>query len=373
MTELLRMTELSRTSALASRHRELGSDLEDWNGMGTAWSYDTDPCDEHDAVRESAGLFDMSPLKKVFLRGPDASLVADHVTTRDMTTIYPGKSAYGAILSEQGTICDDAIISNNGNDEWMLCHGSGASMERLLESAAGKNVEIEFDDDLHNISLQGPKALVLLDEHTEVNLGELKYFHHIECTLFGHSCRISRTGYSGERGYEIFADKSVICDIWDKILDFGASKGVMPCSFTALDKVRIEAALLFYGYDMTVEHSPWEVGLGFAVSRKKGVFRGKDAVFALEGKEKILQAGIVINHSDALAGGEKLLLNGKEVGVVNSPCWSHRMEKSLALAHLSPEAVAPGTQLEVVGDNISYTATVETIPFYDPEKKRTHI
>ena len=277
------MTELSRTSALASRHRELGSGLEDWNGMGTAWSYNSDANDEHDAIRQAAGMFDMSPLKKVFVRGPDAAKAVDHVITRDMTTIYPGKSAYGSILTERGTVADDAIIANNGNDEWMHCHGSGDSMNCLLESAAGLNVDIELDDDLHNISLQGPKGMALLDAHTPLDLSQLGYFHHAATELFGHPCRLSRTGYTGERGYEIFADQSVICDIWDNILGHGSNVGVMPCSFASLDKVRIEAALLFYGYDMTDDHSPWEVGLGFTVNRSKGNFRGKDAVFALEG------------------------------------------------------------------------------------------
>ena len=136
------MSDLTRTSVLASRHAALGSGLEDWNGMGTAWSYGTDPDDEHDAIRERAGLFDMSPLKKVFVRGPDAARVVDHVITRDMRRVAPGQSAYGAILTEQGTVCDDAIVANNGGDEWMHCHGSGESMARLQESAAGLDVAI---------------------------------------------------------------------------------------------------------------------------------------------------------------------------------------------------------------------------------------
>jgi aminomethyltransferase len=366
------MSELSRTSALASRHTELGSGLEDWNGMGTAWSYNSDPNDEHDAVREAAGMFDMSPLKKVFVRGPDAARVVDHVITRDMAQIYPGKSAYGAILTEQGTVCDDAIIANNGNDEWMHCHGSGDSMERLRESAVGLNVDIELDDDLHNISLQGPAALSLLNAHTPIELDQMAYFHHQAAELFGHPCRISRTGYSGERGYEIFVAAAVVGEVWDQILGHAADKGVMPCSFASLDKVRIEAALLFFGYDMTAEHTPWEVGLGFTVNRNKGDFRGKQAVIASEGKQRFLAAGISIDHNDALVGGESLKLDGVEVGVINSPCWSHRLNKSLALVHLQPAASQPGTQLEVSGDDFSGTATVEATPFFDADKSRTH-
>ncbi len=366
------MSELSRSSALASRHTALGSGLEDWNGMGTAWSYNSDPNDEHDSIREAAGMFDMSPLKKVFVRGPDATRVIDHVITRDMTTISPGQSAYGAILTEQGTVCDDAIIANNGDDEWMHCHGSGESMQRLQESAAGLNVDIELDDDLHNISLQGPKALQLLDAHTPTDLNEMQYFHHQATQLFGHPCRLSRTGYSGERGYEIFASASVVGDIWDQILGYGADNGVMPCSFASLDKVRIEAALLFFGYDMTAEHTPWEVGLGFTVNQNKGEFRGKPAVLASEGRERFVAAGVSIDHDDALVGGEILNLNGEEVGVINSPCYSHRLNKSLALVHLRPDATQPGTSLDVVSDDFSGTATVDTTPFFNPSKSRTH-
>ena len=366
------MTASPRTSALASRHVELGSGLEDWNGMGTAWSYRSDANDEHDAIREAAGLFDMSPLKKVFVRGPDAARVVDHVITRDLTRVGPGQSVYGAILTGQGTVCDDAIIGNNGGDEWMHCHGSGESMERLQESAEGRDVDIELDDDLHDISLQGPKALQLLDAHTPIDLAAMRYFHHQATELFGHPCRISRTGYSGERGYEIFAASDVVGDIWDQILGHGAPLGVMPCSFAALDKVRIEAALLFFGYDMTAEHTPWEVGLGFTVHRDKGDFRGKQAVLASEGKERFVAAGIASPHEEAWTGGETLTLDGEPVGVLNSPCWSHRLGKSLALVHLRPDAAAAATRLEVVGEDATGSAIVEPIPFFDPDKSRTH-
>ena len=363
------MTESTRTSALASRHRDLGSGLEDWNGMGTAWSYHSDPNDEHDAVRDSAGMFDMSPLKKVFLRGPDASRVTDHVITRDVTRVEPGMSAYGAVLTEQGTVCDDAIISNNGNGEWMHCHGSGESMERLRESAEGFDVDIELDDDLHDLSVQGPKALTFLDAHTPIDLSSLRYFEHEATELFGYPCRISRTGYSGERGYEVFANADVVCNIWDELTGLG----VMPCSFASLDKARIEAALLFFGYDMTPDHTPWEVGLGFTINRNKGEFRGKAAALASEQNPRFIGAGISSVTEDPWAGGETLRHNGTDVGTLNSPCWSHRMNKSLALVHLDPTIAQPGTELEVQGEDFSGQATVEAIPFFDPSKSRTHV
>ncbi|MDW4548360.1 aminomethyltransferase family protein [Defluviimonas sp. D31] len=356
---------LSRTSVLAERHRALGSGLEDWNGMGTAWTYATDPEAEHDAVREAAGMFDMSPLKKVFVRGPEAASVLDHLTTRDISRILPGRSAYLSVLTEAGTMADDAIVSNNGGDDWMIVHGSGDTMALLAASAAGRDVTFALDDDLHDISVQGPNALGLLDAASPDDIGALGYFQHKPTRLFGHPCRISRTGYSGERGYEIFARAEVAGAIWDRL----AETGVMPCSFTALDKVRIEAGLLFYGYDMTEAHTPWEVGLGFTVSQNKGAFRGREALMAAKGREAIRNVGLIVDHGDMLAG--TLALAGEEVGVINSPCWSHRMEKSLALGHVRAD-IADGTVLEVIADGVTTTALVAPLPFHDPEKARTH-
>ncbi|NSY40872.1 aminomethyltransferase family protein [Leisingera sp. ANG59] len=359
--------ELSRTSALASRHIALGSGLEDWNGMGTAWTYSTDPNDEHDAVRERAGMFDMSPLKKVFVRGKDAQAVLDHLTTRDLSNVAPGKAAYLCVLTEAGGIADDAIVSNNGGDEWMIVHGSGDTMALLEASAEGRDVWLEFTDDLHDVSVQGPASLDILNTRCDIDLAGLGYFEHAPAVLFGHPCRISRTGYSGERGYEIFASAAVIADIWDKL----AEAGVMPCSFTALDKVRVEAGLLFYGYDMTEAHTPWEVGLGFTVGATKGDFRGKEAVMASKGREKISNVCLDIDHSEIVEGGETLLLDGEEIGVINSPCFSHRMGKSLALAHVRP-GIAAGTVLRLKGETLQTAATVVGSPVYDPQKTRTH-
>ena len=359
--------ELSRTSALAERHRALGSGLEDWNGMGTAWSYATDPNDEHDAVRDAAGMFDMSPLRKIFVRGPDAMAVLDHATSRDLSKVAPGQSAYLCVLTEQGTLADDAIVSNNGGDEWMIVHGTGQTMQMLTASAKGKAATLEFNDDLHDISVQGPGALEILNAQCSVDLRPLKYFHHTRAALFGHPCRISRTGYSGERGYEVFADKSVVVDIWDQL----AAIGVMPCSFTALDKVRIEAGLLFYDYDMTSDHTPWEVGLGFTVNQSKADFRGKAALMAARNTPGLRNVGLIVDHPDMVNGAEELLLEGRKVGVINSPCYSHRLGQSLALGHVDPD-VTDGTVVTVKGDGIDTTAVISALPFYDPQKSRTH-
>jgi aminomethyltransferase len=361
-----------RNSALAAHHRALGSELEDWNGMGAPWSYTSDPCVEHDAVRTAAGLFDVSGLKKVHVRGSDSLAVVDHLITRDMAVIPIGRSAYGPVLNDDGGICDDAIIFHIAENHHLVVHGSGECRARLEESAAGKDVAIEFDDDLHNISLQGPASVDFLDQHTPIDLPALNYFHQEGTTLFDLPVMISRTGFSGERGFELLAAAEHIVPLWEAILENGASRGIMPCSYTSLDKIRVEAALLFFPYDMTAANTPWEVAFGWAVSRKKGDFRGKEALFAREGQEKVNLIGIVADHGDSVDAGADLLVDGRKVGAVTSPVWSHRLNKSLALAHVEPAAAREGTVYALEGETVSCRATAARIPFHDPEKTRTH-
>jgi aminomethyltransferase len=240
-------------------------------------------------------------------------------------------------------------------------------MALLMASAQGRDVQVSFTDDLHDLSVQGPQSCDILNAHCDIDLAALGYFDHARAKLFGHPCRLSRTGYSGERGYEIFADAAVIGDIWDRLV----AEGVMPCSFTALDKVRIEAGLLFYGYDMTEANTPWEVGLGFAVSKTKGDYRGKDALIAAKGHEAVRNVCLDIEYPEMVAGGATLSLAGNQVGVVNSPCFSHRLNKSLALAHINPE-ISIGTVLTLSADGIETTAVVVPSPIYDPQKANTH-
>jgi len=364
---------VTRHSALEGRHKELGSPLGEWNGMDVPWEYDQDVNEEHKAVRTAAGLFDVSGLKKLHVTGPDALEVLNHVCTRDLSEVYPGKSVYAVILNEEGRITDDCIMFHLFPNDWMMVHGGGTSMDRLTESAAGKNVAFVRDDDLHDISLQGPKAVDFLDRHTPVELRRLRYFHHVPTTLFGRHCLLSRTGYSGERGYEIFAKGGDVVPIWDAILEQGRSQGIVPCSFNCIDMIRVEAALLFYPYDMSEEHTPWEVGLGFAISKgKRADYRGKEALLAAVGKEKIKTFGVVADCSQAVDADSGVYQDGAKVGVVTAPMYSKLTNCSYAMVQLTPALAQPGIELEIRGENVNCRATTATLPFLDPSKsKRT--
>jgi len=371
-----------RHSVLADRHRALGSKLEDWSGMGTAWTYAKDMADEHEAIRTKAGLMDVSGLKKVHVVGPHSHAVINYATTRDVTKIYPGKSAYACMLNDKGYFTDDCILYRTGPNSWMVVHGSGSGNEELQRHAGGRNVALLFDDDLHDLSLQGPVAVDFLDKYVP-GIRQLPYFHHMQTKLFGFPVMISRTGYTGERGYEIFCKAENAVAIWDTILGEGKAMGIVPCAFTVLDWLRVESYLLFYPYDNSEMYpfdnepagdSLWELGLDFTVSPGKTGFRGAIEHFKLKGKERFKIYGLVIDGKTPPDGGAAISQGSQKVGVVTCAMHSRLVGKTMAIVRLAPNLAVPGTKLEVQVGNTTVGAEAQPLPFDDPKKiKRTAI
>jgi aminomethyltransferase len=374
------MTASWRFSALADRHRALGSKLEDWSGMGTAWSYDGDADAEYVAIRTKAGLMDVSGLKKVHVTGPHASHLIDLATTRDVDKIYPGKSAYACMLNEAGKFTDDCILYRTGPNSWMVVHGSGTGHEELTKAATGRDVSIRFDDDLHDLSLQGPLAVNYLAGHVP-GIRDLPYFHHMQTRLFGLPVMISRTGYTGERGYEIFCRGQDAPAIWDRILEEGASLGIIPCRFTTLDMLRVESYLLFYPYDNSQKYpfadegpgdTLWELGLDFTVSPGKTGFRGAEEHYRLKGRERFKIFGVLLEGEAPADEGAPIFRDGRQVGIATCGLYSVLAKRSMAIARLDVDCAHPGTPLEVRNASGPIKATAHSLPFDDPKKlKRT--
>jgi aminomethyltransferase len=372
------MTLSWRTSSLADRHRALGSALEDWNGMGTAWTYAKDMSGEHVAIRTKAGLMDVSGLKKLHLVGPHAISILQQVTTRDVTKLYPGKSVYACMLDDGGHFIEDCIIYRISPNAWMVVHGSGAGHEALTRSVLGRNVAVLFDDDLHDLSLQGPLAVDYLAKHVP-GIRDLKYFNHMQSTLFGRPVMISRTGYTGERGYEIFCKGEDAGLIWDTIVTEGAALGIVPCCFTVLDMLRVESYLLFYPYDNSqmypFESEPpgdslWELGLDFTVSPGKVGFRGAEQHYRLKGRERFKIFGVLVDGHEPTVGGDELYVAGRKVGVITCGMYSRLSKQSMAIARLDVPVAVHGTQLEVRGKAANGGATAHRLPFDDPKKAK---
>ncbi len=371
-----------RYSALADRHRALGSKLEDWNGMGTAWTYAKEVAEDHVAIRTKAGLMDVSGLKKLHLVGPHAAAVLNYAITRDVTKIYPGKSSYSCMLNDAGHFIEDCVAYRTGPNAWMVVHGSGAGHEALSRYVVGRNAALIVDDDLHDLSLQGPLAVDFLAAHVP-GIRDLKYFHHMSTTLFGRPVLISRTGYTGERGYELFCKAEDAGPIWDTILEKGRPLGIVPACFTTLDHLRVESCLLFYPYDMSqmypFEHDPpgdslWELGLDFTVSPGKTDFRGADAHARLKGRERFKIFGVAIEGSVAADMGDAVYAGDEKVGVITCAMVSTLTGKSMAIARLEVSAAVHGTRLEIAGRKVRGPAMAHTLPFDDVTKsKRTAV
>ena len=367
-----------RHSALEDRHRALGSKLEDWNGMGTAWTYAKDVAVDHVAIRTKAGLMDVSGLKKLHMVGPHVAAILQQTTSRDVSKLYPGKSAYATMLNDAGHFIEDCIIYRLGPNNWMVVHGSGAGHETLTAGVVGRNAALLFDDDLHDLSLQGPLAVEFLAKYVP-GIRALKYFHHMPATLFGRPVHISRTGYTGERGYELFCKGEDARHIWDTILIEGEDFGIIPACFSTLDLLRVESYLLFFPYDMSqmypFEKDPpgdtlWELGLDFTVSPGKTDFRGADAHYRAKGKERFKIFGLLVDGHVATDLGDEVYLAGKKVGVITFGMYSTLTKKSMALARLDVPVAVHGTRVEVRGKTVKGPAMAHTLPFDDPEKKK---
>ena len=373
------MTNSWRFSTLGDRHRALGSNLEDWSGMGTAWSYDGDPDAEYMAIRTKAGLMDVSGLKKVHITGPAASHVIERATTRNIEKLMPGRSVYATMLNDAGKFIDDCVIYRTGPNAFMVVHGSGGAHEQLTMAATGRDVAIRFDDNLHDLSLQGPLAVDYLEKHVP-GIRQLPYFAQMQTSLFGKPAMISRTGYTGERGYELFVRGQDAPMIWDRILQEGASMGIIPCRFTTLDMLRTESYLLFFPFDNSEMYpfdnegpgdTLWELGLDFTVSPGKVGFRGAEEHYRLKGKERFKIWGLVLDGTNVPGNGAPVFQNGKKVGVVTQAMYSPLNKHNIAIARLPVDCANDGTKLVVnCSTHGEIAATTHSMPFYDVEKKR---
>ena len=372
------MTASWRFSALADRHRAMGSNLEDWSGMGTAWTYDKDQEEEYLAIRTKAGVMDVSGLKKVHISGAHASHVIDRATTRDVERISPGRASYACMLNDDGKFVDDCVIYRTGANTYMVVHGSGAGHEQLTQAAMGRDVSVRFDDNLHDISLQGPLAVDFLEKHVE-GIRQLNYFAHMPTRLFGHPVTISRTGYTGERGYEIFCRAQDALDIWDTIVEQGASMGIIPTRFTTLDLLRAESYLLFYPFDNSETYpfedegpgdTLWELGLDFTVSEGKTGFRGAEEHYRLKGKERFKIYGLLLDGQEPAEEGAPLLQNGKQVGVATIGMYSSINKHNVAIARMPVDCAQPGTELQVQNSTGLVNCKAAPMPFYDVNKER---
>jgi aminomethyltransferase len=395
---MLRTTPLhSRTSPLCQ-----AQNWRRWAGYLAASSYELHHDREYWAIRSAAALFDVSPLFKYEIAGRDAARFLDRVVTRNVPAAQVGQVLYTPWCDEQGKVMDDGTLHRLDEDRFRLTSAE-PNLRWLHDNAAGFDVTLEDSSDrIAALSLQGPNARTLLDELTGGAVADLRFFRLTTASLRGVDVTISRTGYTGDLGYEIWMDAEDAVRVWDVLIDAGRSYGVMPAGILALDVARIEAGLVLIDVDYVPAHraviedrksSPYELGLGWTVKLEGGSFVGKRALSAekARGPEWELK-GIEVSWesledlygevglppqlpSVAWRTSVPVYSGSTQVGYATSGCWSPILKKYVALAHLRVPHTKSGTRLgmevTVEHQRRKAEATVVDTPFYDPERKRS--
>ena len=285
------------------------------------------------------------------------------------------------MLNEAGKFTDDCIIYRTGPNSWMVVHGSGTGHEELQRAAMGRDVSIRFDDNLHDLSLQGPLAVDYLAKHVP-GIRDLTYFHHMQTQLFGLPVMISRTGYTGERGYEIFCRGQDAGAIWDTHPRRGqarwaSSRAASPRSTCCASRATCCSTPTTIRRSIrSTNEGPgdtlWELGLDFTVSPGKTGFRGAEEHYRLKGKERFKIFGVLLDGKEPADEGAPVYRDGKKVGVVTCAMYSPLAKKSMGIARLDVDCAVAGTPLEIRNKSGVIKATAQPLPFDDPKKtKRT--
>jgi aminomethyltransferase len=361
-------TELTKT-AFHNVQARTGADFLEWGGwLWTAGFGDVEG--EYRAVRERVGLVDGSPLRKWDFRGPDAARAADRLVTQDALGMSDGQVHYSPLCADDGTMLDDVTVFRFGPEHYRLIAALDSDGDHFLERTADLDVTIEHvTPAICNVQLQGPRSREVLAKVTDVDLTNLAYFHFRPGSVVGKSAIVSRTGYSGERGYEIFCAPADAERLWEGLLEAGADEGIRPYGLAAVDLLRIESGLVIVDAEYTPRQStPFEINLGWAVKLDKpGDFIGKAALrqFLAEPPKRQL-VGLVFDGAEAPEDGAQVARGGCVAGMATVARYSPTFERALALAVVESDAAEPGTAVSAE----DLRATVQQLPLYDPAKRK---
>ena len=373
-----------------------------WSGYLSATNYELTHDNEYFAIRTKAALLDISPLKKYLIEGKDALALLDRLVTRNIKICKIGQVMYTPWCDENGKVIDDGTIQRLSENKFRITSAE-PNLDWILHIASGLNVKIKDDSETTAaLALQGPNSREILNSISEASLNELKFFWMINTSFNGIPVSISRTGYTGDLGYEIWMDSENALLIWDLLLKKGASYGITPTGLHALDIARIEAGLILLDVDyISSRHaiiesrksSPFELGLGWAVKLKKNDFIGKIALekefdrgpewefvgIEIEWSElesHYRNAGLAPGlPSTAWRTSTPIYYNRNQVGYATSGTWSPILKRYIALAHLKSDYSQNGTELEfeIKVEHFKKTTKAEVVktPFFNPERKRS--
>jgi aminomethyltransferase len=387
----------SRTSALCESHSWL-----EWSGFLAANMYELHHLREYWAIRTAAGLIDISPLYKYHIQGRDALKLLNRVVTRDLSKCAIGQVIYTPWCDEHGKIIDDGTIAHLAEDFYRLT-AADPTLRWLSDNALGLDVQIEeVTESIAALALQGPLSKTILDSISNPLISNLPYHRLMPTTIAGASVTVSRTGYTGDLGYELWLAPSDAEKVWDALMSAGQPLKLRAAGQLALDMARIEAGLLLVATDFVSskktifeiqKSTPYELGLGWAIKFDKGNFVGRDALLkekesgpkwatvGLEVEWESLEAiyrsfGMPIHLPEsAWSVAVPVYANGQHIGKATSGTWSPLLKKYVVLARLHPHYAQPGTvvsmEVTVEAHRRLTTATVVKLPFFDPVRKKS--
>ena len=373
-----------------------------WAGYLAATSYELTHENEYFAIRTKAALLDISPLKKYIVKGPDAQNLLDRLVTRNIAICKVGQVMYTPWCDEEGKVIDDGTVQRLSENKFRITSAE-PNLEWIESNSTGMDVTIKDDSySTAALALQGPNSRAILNAVSSKSLDSLKFFWMIDTTFENIPVTISRTGYTGDLGYEIWMDPNNALSVWDLLMDKGKTFGITPTGLHALDIARVEAGLILLDVDyISTRHaliesrksSPYELGLGWAVKLKKKNFIGKARLLEeFENSSEWSFVGIEIEwigfekhyRAAGLAPGlpstawrtsTPLYNNNEQVGYATSGTWSPLLKRYIALAHVKSKYAKEGSELmfelKVEHYRKLTKATVVKTPFYDPERKRS--
>ena len=359
-------TTLRRT-ALHECHVQSHGKLVDFHGWELPVQYES-ILKEHEAVRHRCGLFDVSHMGQVFVTGRQALDLLQKVNANDVSRLKPGKAIYSHMPNEAGGVVDDVIVSCLAEGRYLVVVNA-ATREKdaawMKRHAAGLDAAVDDRSDRYGmIAVQGPKAAEVV-ALIAAKAPELPRFGAMELELFGEASFITRTGYTGEDGFEFIVPNETAVRVWRDLLTMGRSFGTVPCGLGARDVLRLEAGYLLYGQDVDDEHSTYEANYGWVVKLDKGDFIGKP-VLAAQKKDGVARrlTGVRLLARGVPRAGAPVLVEGREAGKLCSATFSPSLQAGVGVGYLDRPDLAPGTPVAVVLHGREFPAEVVKVPFY---------
>ncbi|MCM3161715.1 glycine cleavage system aminomethyltransferase GcvT [Metabacillus litoralis] len=366
------MTELYRTP-LYDVYKNYGAKTIDFGGWDLPVQFSSIK-EEHEAVRTKAGLFDVSHMGEVEVRGEDSLAFLQKISTNDVSLLKNGGAQYTAMCYEDGGTVDDLLIYKKADHDYLLVINASnieKDVDWLTTNLFGDVSIKNVSDDLALLALQGPFAEKVLQTLTDTDLTDIKFFKFKDdVNVAGVKALVSRTGYTGENGFELYCAANDAITLWEKILEAGKEDGALPCGLGARDTLRFEATLPLYGQELSKDITPIEAGIGFAVkTNKEADFNGK-AVLKDQKENGAARklVGIELIEKGIPRHGYEVFVNGEEVGVVTTGTQSPTLGKNIGLALLKTEFTELGTEVEVQVRKKRLKAVVVATPFYKRPK-----